>query len=152
MTNTDQTRAPEETIYAITSTHRHDGYDGRPTEDIEIEEDEGWFCSEESAQARVDQLNQALQRSYELDEDRNRREREKERRAAQHLNKEAEAIRAAGMKKADVKVPAPYTPRSFEQWARTKDSLTTHQVITLTRSEHDRIIAQVTADQKGDDS
>lgn len=136
----------DEVVYAICSTHRHEGWDNRPVETTQVEEGEGWFSTRQAAQHRVDQLNASLQQAWQADEDRRRREVDKKRRDALQLNREAAAIRAAGMRKADVKVPQPYPGRTFEQWSTASTSLTVHCVVELPRSEHDTALTRAPSD------
>lgn len=129
--------SPPDIVYAIESTHRYEDADRRDRTDSTILDEEGWFATEKAAQDRADQLNTGLRQAHAADEDRQRRTVDKKRREAQQYNREAAAIRAAGMRKADIKVPDPYAGRDFETWARHQHSLTTHHVVTLERSEHD---------------
>lgn len=128
---------PDDIVYVIESVHRTYDHDNRHVETTEVMDDEGWFASQNAAYARGAQLNANLHRAYEADEARRAREHDKKRQAALQTNKEAAAIRAAGMRKKDVKVPDAYVPRDFETWLRAQESLTSYQVLTLTRSQHE---------------
>lgn len=128
---------PDDIVYIIESVHRTYDRNNRLVETTEVMDDDGWFSDHDAALGRCEQLNANLHRAHAADEQRQAREHNKKRQAALRANKEAAAIRAAGMRKKDVKVPDAYVPRDFETWRRAQESLTSYHVLPLTRSQHE---------------
>lgn len=143
MTSNDEptTEAPPvaldlETIYAIESSYHRRDADNRDVVETSIDTEEGYFRSREAADTRTGQLNEKLADHHEVDEKRRQREHTQKVREAQKFNKEAAAIRAAGLKKADVPEPKAYVPRTFEAFIATTNH-TMYAVTEINRSDYD---------------
>lgn len=131
---------PDDLVHVIITAHRHEGPHG-VVEDSSLNAAQGWFSTREAAQARVDQLDAVLRRAHAVDQERRAARREAEREAALQLNREAAILRDNGVDKADVPVPDHAVPQPFEDWVAAKVPVSTHRVESLTRSEHDALVA-----------
>jgi hypothetical protein len=125
-------------VHVIQSSYHHTDRDNRRVSTDEILTDEGWFVDRASAQIRCAQLNAKHQAFYTTRMDILKRERQTAIRAAEKKNREAAAIRGAGMSKSDVPVPAPFTPESFADFF-SKTSYVSYEPIEIRRSDHDGI-------------
>lgn len=129
--------AMPETVHVIQSSYNYRDVDNYPKTDDEVMEDEGWFASRQAAQDRVDELNQNNVKLWESEQERLRRAHNAKIAVARQHNREAEAIRAAGMRKADVPVPATYVVEPFEAFMRKATSYTGYSVLEISRAETD---------------
>ena len=128
--------APE-TIHVIQSSYNYRDIDNYPKTDDEVMEDEGWFADRGAAQARVDELNQNNVKLWESEQKRLRRTHNAKIAVVRQHNREAEAIRVAGMRKADVPVPATYVVESFESFMRKATNYTSYSVLEISRAKTD---------------
>lgn len=133
----DDRREPT-TVWAIESSYAPYDLDNRREVTSTIDVDEGWFSTEEEAKKRVEQLNESIARMHAEDERRAEALHQAKIDAALQTNREAAAIRAAGMSKDDVAIPKPYRPRTLEQFLRSR-SYTAYEAVAVERSEHDSL-------------
>lgn len=137
--NEEAEQSPGAVLMIMSTYHSHDA-DNRPTSEDILLEEEGWFADRTSADRRVEELNARTDALYNTEVDRLRRAHEQKTRAAKQHNREAAAIRAAGMRKADVPVPAPFEPPTKER-VLAHTSYTAYEVIKVERSELDALAA-----------
>ena len=143
-TTPDATDGAASAVHVIESTFHYDGPDGRPTTDVSVVVDEGWFEDLASANVRREQLNDRLRRAHASDMERARRDRETKIATAEQTNREAAILRANGIDKPDVPVPSPFTPTPFERYVP-QHSFTTYEVVQIHRSELDGIASAADA-------
>ncbi|MET0887246.1 MAG: hypothetical protein ABWX92_12415 [Mycetocola sp.] len=141
--------AADAVVYVIQSYFHYRDQDNYPKCDEELVTDEGWFADSDSAAARCEQLNARNQAFYDASMDAKRRSHETSIREAQRKNMEAAAIRAAGMPKEDVAVPAPFVPETLAKFLA-RSNHTVYEPVQIRRSDHDGIARARTADP-GDD-
>ena len=137
-----QTRANEDvggqkdTVLMIRAYHHSRDRDNRPVTEDTLLEEEGWFADRPSAERRAAELNSRTDALYDGEVDRLRRAHETKLREARQYNREAAAIRAAGMSKKDVPEPGPFEPPTRER-VLSGTSHTSYEVEEVERSELD---------------
>ncbi|MCY1718529.1 hypothetical protein OVA26_16455 [Microbacterium sp. SL62] len=148
---TPNTTSPDgeetDSVYVIQSWYHHRDIDNRPTTDIELREDEGWFASAESADARCEQLNSKNRELYDVAMSRATRDQNARIQAAENTNAENAVLRQAGFQKRDVPVPTPFVAPRFEDWTPSGGH-TTYAVLPIKKSEHDGISPASEVDAK----
>ncbi|ROR76013.1 hypothetical protein SAMN06295974_3841 [Plantibacter flavus] len=123
-------------VHVIESRYHYRDDDNYPVVKDEIQVDEGWFSTPESAQARCDYLNTRHIAGYNASVDAARRAHEAKIQRAELANQEAAVIRAAGLNKADVRVPPPFVAESLASF-RSGTSYTVYEVVEIKHSDHD---------------
>jgi len=139
-TNADAAGAAEvlQTVLVIQSSHVYRDLDNHPACEDKILEEEGWFAHRPAAEKRCDELNDRNRRLYDVAMAREAREVDAKIRAAKATNREAAILRANGIPKQDVPVPAEFVPVPFERYTPA-GSYTTYDVVEIPRSDHDGI-------------
>lgn len=127
----------ETTIYAIQATSRHTDPSGERHENTSVVVHEGYFLTEQAAAERIRQLDGSARQMHQHHEEQRLRKHHALVEEADLANREAAAIRAAGMQKEDMPYPKPFEPMSFEQFVQTTPSVVSYQVAPMTRSEFD---------------
>lgn len=125
-------------VYVIQSSYHYRDPDNRAKCDEELLVEEGWFADAASAAVRCEQLNARNRSYYETSMAARKRSHDAKIREAEKANREAAAIRAAGMAKADVAVPPPFEPEDYETFV-SQSNPTTYEAIAVRRSDHDGI-------------
>lgn len=141
---TEETTDPN-VVHVIQSTYHSRDEDGRPTATDSILENEGWFADAESAAIRCAQLNEQNRSIYDVAMSRAKRDRESKIAAAEQTNREAAILRANGIEKPSVYVPAEFVPTPFEGYVP-DHSHTSYAVMSIDRSDHDGIAQAVDPD------
>lgn len=125
-------------VYVIQSSFNYRDPSNHPKSDEDLVVLEGWFADRASAAVRCTQLNARNHAYYDACMATKARERDVAIRVAQQKNQEAAAIRAAGMLKADIAVPSPFVPETFEKFFSGSNH-TTYEPVEIRRSDHDGI-------------
>lgn len=151
MTDTTTLEAAKEVendvVHVIQSSYHYLDGSNRPVQDDTVMDEEGWFGDAESAAHRAHQLNEQNREHYEADMARQKRDRDARIARAEESNREAAVLRANGIAKNDLDVPAPFVPTPFEDYR--PDSHTVYAAIQMRRSDHDGIAQAFAA--KADD-
>ncbi|KIA72702.1 hypothetical protein ANMWB30_24700 [Arthrobacter sp. MWB30] len=129
-----------QSLWLIEASRHFRDEDNYPTHTNTMEIDEGFFTSEERAEERAAELNKTLVDLHQTDERLRKRQHAAAVRQATRHNAEAAAIRAAGMKKADVPIPVTYMPRSFQAFLKGvaySDEYTIYEVVEIERAASD---------------
>lgn len=125
-------------VYVIESSHHFRDHDNNPKSKDELLADEGWFADEASAEVRCRQLNEKNRLYYDTRMASLKRSHDAKIRQAEKANKEAAAIRAAGLRKKDQPVPPPFVAEPFDSFL-SNSSHTRYEAIEVRRSDHDCI-------------
>jgi hypothetical protein len=133
-------------VFVIQSRFNYRDQDNRPAYDEVLADDEGWFSERDSADIRCEQLNARNRVYYDTAVSSKAREHTLKIRDAEKKNLEAAAIRAAGMTKLDVPVPADFVPETFEKFFA-QSNHTTYAAIEIRRSDYDGIARALSTDQ-----
>lgn len=132
------TPADDAVVYVIQSNYHYRDQDNYAKCDEELLAEEGWFAEAASAAVRCEQLNAQNLSYYETSMAARKRGHDAKIREAEKTNREAAAIRAAGMAKADVAVPPPFEPEGYEKFVA-QTNHTTFEAVAVRRSDHDGI-------------
>lgn len=108
--------ATSPTIWVIEKTQHSRNQDNYAVEETGLEIDEGYFLTQEAAQQRANELGGPTQIKYQALVEQEKKAHQALTRSIRRHNKEAAAIRAAGMAKADQSLPEPYVPKTFQQF------------------------------------
>lgn len=119
------------TIWVIEKTVHTRNQDNYLVDQTELEVDEGYFPTKEAAQLRAEELNGPSHTDYLAQIESSRKAHQVLIRSTRHYNKEAAAIRAAGMPKADRRMPEPYVPITFSDFMTGRWTYTTFGVEAL---------------------
>lgn len=118
-------------IWVIEKTVHTRNQDNYLVDETELEIDEGYFLTQEAAQLRADALSGPAHTDYQARLESDKRAHQLLTRSARRYNKEAAAIRAAGMVKADRRLPEPYVPLTFSDFMAGQWTYTTFGVEVL---------------------
>lgn len=137
-------------VHVILATYHYRDDSGRLSTSDTLLEGEGWFAEADAARVRADALNAQNLSMYTLAMERSKRDRDAKILAAETANREAAILRANGMPKKDVPVPAAFVPTPFHEFVP-EHAYTTYAVKTMTQSEHDVLSASVSDKEPGTD-
>lgn len=129
-------RIEDDTVYVIQSCYHYRDVDNYPKVEEELQVDEGWFASRFAADLRCEYLNARNRSGYNNAVAAQKRAHDAKIAKAELANREAAAIRSAGMNKPDVPVPAPFVAQSFERYL-SESSYTSYESIAIKHSDHD---------------
>ncbi len=135
-----------ETIYAIQANTRYTSPEGQPRIESAVIVHEGYFLTHEAAHERVLQLESSARRLHQTHEEQRLNRHQELVAEVELFNREAAAIRAAGMQKEDRPYPAPFEPMAFEVFVQ-QTNVTGYEIVTMTRSEFDTSVEQAEASE-----
>lgn len=122
-------------VWIIESSHHTLGKDGHFIDELSIQANEGFFLSQIDADQRADELNALLVEKFKKSEALRLSNHESKVETVRLFNREAAAIRAAGMKKEDIEEPRPPMARTIEEYKEYADHFSFRAVTMSLASE-----------------